>query len=743
MDSLSRPQTLYVTILLLAIGPALIVIHPSIPFLNIGNCDPWYVFGLFYYLPDATHWLWTDGNPARQAARLTNVIPGYLATKAFKGISADYAMFFIYYFASVFLFYQSARILINNKVALFAAIVFAVHPLIVATYSVTFGSPAILYLLVSLYLVARATQAQSSLAQFGLLFSSGLAMAAALHVHLAIIVFGIANYLFYLFYRLFYSSEAVATRIVHLFQGGAAVIIGMIAFTLALGGVAVLLGGNFNLVFQQFVWLKYEFSSNYAKVWFQEDWYYEGGILGMLLAALFLSALNIYVCSFAGKGVIQSESARQRVCALSWAVVLLVLILFVSNELGGNLIQYDYYYVFFVPYFCLVVFSPFLLLRTRGARATLAGATIFLICSLGAVALHDDVLGWLHRSPTEAIASVVLAICAGTAYAGILLSRRTGATVAGCWTIVVLAMLIIVRPDMGRQIWEGPRITQYAREYQTVREGLAFLSTVPFKNYPKFWVDLETAPKATTAIPRSYLSCRYHNQFPTSADDEDLTDAYGRDFKIGDDVVIISAAENLRPMASTAFAALGLAAQEVATFSGESQGARYELLVEHVYGAADARARTSSKWLLDKDPPPDAEEVNVSFGLFPYSKPQKFPVDVTTTAQPWSFAAEYEPRPDNLRGPLWVVVQAEVLAAPLDIGITNPKRTKFFSRTFFEKPGPVTIVLRMVPWELFGYLVVESSGEAKAGKIRIDSVRVLKPPEPTMEKPSTEPPGPK
>ena len=108
MPSFLRDQQLFVTILLLAIGPALIVIHPSIPFLNAGNCDPWYVFGLFYHLPDAIHWAW-EGGFFHQVARLTNVIPGYLLTKAFKGISADYVMFFMFYSTSVFFFYRSVR----------------------------------------------------------------------------------------------------------------------------------------------------------------------------------------------------------------------------------------------------------------------------------------------------------------------------------------------------------------------------------------------------------------------------------------------------------------------------------------------------------------------------------------------------------------------------------------------------------------------------------------------------------
>ena len=205
MPSFLQSRQFYTTILLLAIGPALILIHPSIPFLNDGNCDPWYVFGYFYTLPDAIHWELPQGFPP-QISRLTVLIPGYLLTKLLKGISADYAMFFLCYSTSVFFLYRSLRILANDNVALFAAIVFAVHPVIIANYSVTYASPAILYSIISLYLVARAIDADSRIAKISFLFGSGVAMGAAIYAYLGVVVYGIGNYLVYFFYELFYSS---------------------------------------------------------------------------------------------------------------------------------------------------------------------------------------------------------------------------------------------------------------------------------------------------------------------------------------------------------------------------------------------------------------------------------------------------------------------------------------------------------------------------------------------------------
>ena len=583
MPSFSQSRQFYTTILLLAIGPALILIHPSIPFLNDGNCDPWYVFGYFYTLPDAIHWELPQGFPP-QISRLTILIPGYLLTKLLKGISADYAMFFLCYSTSVFFLYRSLRILANDKVALFAAIVFAVHPVIIANYSVTYASPAILYSIISLYLVARAIDADSRIAKISFLFGSGVAMGAAIHAYLGVVVYGIGNYLVYFFYELFYSRERIRVRIWHLLQAGCVVLAGIVAVTIALGGLAIMFGWGFHLVFQQFRYIQNEFSQEEIQRWLVPNWYWHGGIAGMFLAALLLSVLNICFLNWRVKRFVLPDDVRRRVLAISWAVLVLTVICNLYGEVDGAIIQHDYYYVFFIPYLCMVIFSPLLYLTKEESSAAIVSAAVFLIFALGAVGLNDHAVGWLHRAPIEAIASVAAAICAGSIYCLLVLLDRWGFGLSIAYAVVVICMLLIVRPDhMGAQIWTSPRNLQYARQYQRIREGMALLSTVHFKTYPKFWVDTKGGP-TEEQIPRAYLSCTFQNPFPDI--DPDLWDGRAgnsEQFLPGEDVVIISSTPNLRPNAGPAFAALGLVANEVAYFTLPSS--HYEFLVEHISGA--------------------------------------------------------------------------------------------------------------------------------------------------------------
>ena len=614
-------------------------------------------------------------------------------------------------------------------VAAFAAAVFAVHPLIVANYSVTFASPAVLYCIVSLYFVARAIVSNKRNTKLGLLFGSGVAMGAALHAYLGIVVYGIANYLIYLFYELFHSPETIKARFWHLVQAGGVVLAGMAVLTVALGSLAMLFGGSFLLVFKQLLYLHYEFSAEAKQRWSVPDWYSHGGIAGMFLAALLLSAINIYSCNSRAKLFNLPDNVRQRLSAVSWAILVLTFICLAYGELDGSIIQNDYYYVFFVPYLCIVIFTPLLCIQFKEPRATIPAAIAFLICALGATALNDDALGWLHRVPTEAIASVVATICAGSVYGFLVLSDRRGPVLAASYAVVVILMLVIVRPDrMGMQIWTSPRGFQYAAEYRRIREGLALLSTIHFKNYPQFWVDTENGPSELIAYPRSYLSCKFQQPFP--AIDRNLwnDDAEPRRFMPGDDVVVVSSAKNLQVTANAAFAALGLVADEVADFSLPSGEEHYEFLVEHISGMTDPSS--SYKWLVDGEPPLDAKEIHDTFR--PLAGPGSsangkdwFPVQVNTPSQPWAYGARFQPVREKLQGSLWIRIRADVHSGSVGIGILNQRGDDFISRRSVTQLGSVIVDLYVVHPELVGDLIIQSWDKAMAADVTINDITVV------------------
>jgi hypothetical protein len=738
--SSSRAQGVCIAVVLLATGPILIAIHPSIPFLNDGNCDPWFLFGTFYHFPEATHWVWADPgsaiipNPGRQIARLTQVIPGYVITKSFDGITADYVMFFLYYSTAVLFFHRSVRLLINDKVALFAVIIFAVHPLIIANYSVTFASPAITYSIVSLYLIARSLVPGSRIRKLGLLCGSGVAMGAALHAYLGIIAFGVANYLIYFFFELFYTTERLGQRLWSVLQASMVVLAGMAGFTLALGGVAMLFGADFSLVLTQFLFIE-QANRNSAELFYKPEWYLHGGVAGLLLTGLLLCGINVCVITFGRRKVAFSEELRRRILAVSLAVLCLAVALLAYNELGGVFLQYDYYYVFFTPYLCVVLFCPLLLLSTGNSVATLGWASIFLLCCLGVVAIDDDLLGWLHQPPIEAAVSMAAAVAAGLVYAVIVFFRWSGRRAAALLMAVVIVMLAVVRPEqMGAQIWKSPRSLEYARQYGRVREGLTLLNQVRFHGYPDFWVATDDGPSELIAYPRSYLSCSFEHPFPEV--DPRIWSNMNRRFIVGEEVVVVSQAPNLRLTAAAAFAALGYAVNEAADFSINSSGERYEFLVEHVSGRIAATEQY--QWLVDGKPPPDAEQIENPFDVSVVSESNKqrqdsLPVKVTTAPEPWVTGAQFPPRTEDLQGPLWIRIRANVHGGPIGIGVLNRDGTQFLTRTSLTASGDTTVTLSVSKLERIGDIVVQNWDKAQSADVRIDAITVLKPTQATIE----------
>ena len=721
LRSWSRPE-LCAILLLLSIGPALIALHPSIPFLNDGICDAWYVFGLFYHLPDALQWPLKDAvTIPYQTARLSNLVPGYLLTRAFNGIAADYAMFLIYYSTSVFFFYRSIRILMGDKVALFAAIFFAVHPLIIANFSVTFASGAVLYSIISFYFVARAMDAEDPIRKTSLIFVSGIAIGAAFHVHLGIVIYAVANYLMYLFYVLLYSRETMGARIWHIARAALAALAGAVGFTVALGGVAILFGGSFSLVFEQFWFISYEFWSEARKEWSVPDWYWHGATVGIFVTALLLSAINIYSFSSKCERTALSENARRRVLALSWAILAQTVLCLVYAALDGGMVQRDFYYVFFVPYLAAVIFSPLLVVGAGKSRATIGGAIVFLICGLGASGLNEHLTGALHRTPIEAIASVTAAIFAGLIYGYFVLSARTGTARKALYVGLALLMLIIVRPEeTGVGIWNSPRDLHLAREYQRIREGLALLNTVHFERRPQFWIDTESGPSELFAYPQSYFYCAFQKSFP-AIDQESWNwkNEYEapQQFTLGHDVVVISRRPNLRSTAEAAFAALGLAVERVEDFTLHLGRTSYELLIEHVEG-------------LD-----NREKINLPIASFRPVNGGSVSVhpdglSVTTAPQQWSYSVFESLRDglENVRGPIGVRMHLWVEEGVIGVAVSARGNVgDLLTRKDEIRPGKDQEVCLTVPdASAVDLLIIQNESQHGPSRATLSSVDLFK-----------------
>ena len=160
---------------LLLFGPVLLLIFPSLPFANDGHCDPWYVYGLYFNLPEQLRW----APAARQVARLPGVLPGYLLTHVLPAVESDFAIFLLFFSLAAFFLYKTAALLFSQQRAVLTAIFFATSPIVIGNYAVTFSGPAITYEVLALYCAVRATRSAGLRQLFGWMFLSGVAWARA------------------------------------------------------------------------------------------------------------------------------------------------------------------------------------------------------------------------------------------------------------------------------------------------------------------------------------------------------------------------------------------------------------------------------------------------------------------------------------------------------------------------------------------------------------------------------------
>jgi hypothetical protein len=300
---------------------------------------------------------------------------------------------------------------------------------------------------------------------------------------------------------------------------------------------------------------------------------------------------------------------------------------------------------------------------------------------------------------------------------------RPGAGWGVVYALALSLMILIDRPTiMGANIWkDGPRF-ESRNEYVRLRRGLDFLSRQHFPDAPLFWIDPVHAANEMPAYSRSYLMCA-SQPFPTV--DPDTWFRPGRHFIPGYDVVTVSGRKNLEHQVDAAFASLGLAAHETAKSTVSFKGEEYELLVDHV----DRRIGPPlfPDFLQPAEPSPSALRLTgVYVPVARTGAPTKFPIDVTTPAQPWAFGKILPVGPADLTGPLWIVIHARVVKGPVGIGVLDRAGRDFLYRTSVTaSPQRVKISLPVGLLAHAGDIVIQSWARGSSAQLQIDDVEVF------------------
>lgn len=474
----------------IGIGLFLLATNHHIPFANAGNCDPWHYFGRFF-IQDQVPMM----GPTRAGGRMPGTLPGYLLTRIFHGVQADYANFLLWYVAAIVSVYAAARKLFGVTPAVFAALFFATEPLIVGDYSVTYTAPAVTYCALTIAFAIYAANAQRPSAAVLLTLVTGFFWGTSIHAHLYSLSYSLITPL----YCLTWTKKSGAAYVREFVWKFALLAVGAAFATVFFGLVSVLfLHGSFAFWSRQYADAFTALVVEYQKA----NWYLLGGRAALLIlgaAACAVSAITVVRGRF-------SEASRRNILTalVPFAVLELAQIGYTIH--GGITLEYDYYIVWLIAPLSLLLAS------CVSSAALRPGQKLAAVGIFGVLALAGDFgrLDLLWQGATAIPPSLVLSVL--FAILLFFLPREPGRLLL-VTLIVVAAIGATTRPEkVGLPVWEGESAHDV---YVRAREGMEFVSTFHFPKRPRFWVNTSgTWGWQTIAIPRSYDYCVIDTALP-------------------------------------------------------------------------------------------------------------------------------------------------------------------------------------------------------------------------------------
>lgn len=541
--------------LTLAVGIALCAANSNLPFANGGNCDPWYFFGRFFNADQLA-----TLSQSRESSRLPLFIVGYIATRLFGGVSADYVNFFVLFVAAALAVYYATKRLFGLTAAVAATIFFTTNPQIVGNFSVDFSAPAVTFSALAMALAIAASTMQAGTKRVAALLAAGFFWGTAIHGHLFSLSFNFAVTL----YCLDWKRRPVVSFLRDAIVRWVLLLIGAVLATVFFGLINLLiLHGNFLFFMNQYNAIYTVNISDYEK----PLWFFLGGRGALLLVGL-------------GATVVQWVWVLRRgFGAPEVRAFLTALIPYTAIELmqagyrlaGGLPLQYDYYFVFIMPSLALLIGS--IVGRARlGRTLSVVALIVFLAGSLAGDFGGLD-LAWQSTStfPPNLAIAIVLAVVF------IALLRFPRATVLAS-VVLLIGLNATIRPEkFGLFLWDG---SGGRDAYARLRMGMAFISSHRFPVLPKFWINANGPLWETIAYPRSYMQCSVDIALPDFLKPSSPYYAAGTEvFSAGDYLVMIPRDVTDLSKAIERLHARGLTFKEMGRRNIASDGIDYLIVV--------------------------------------------------------------------------------------------------------------------------------------------------------------------
>jgi hypothetical protein len=566
---LAPPQSLSFAFGLPAlVGVFLLLTHGMIPFSNDGHCDPWHYFG-YFYLDDQFSMM----GDSRTYSRLPMTILGFVLTRLFRSILADYVQFILWIALVAGSVLCVAERLFGRLAATVASLFVATSGIVVGVLSVNYTGPALAWSALAIATALLAGASSTGSRRRTLLAIAGFLWGTALIGHFYSITYNFVVPLYALSWRNSRPVSLLAELLITTLQ----LLLGILVAVVVFGLISkFLLGAEFTFFRHQYVEVFTVTAEGYRRavtLFYKPNWYLLGGKAALLGLGLSLSLWQLATIRLA------PMSDRPKIVRVNLPLAVMTVAMLAYTVAGGVTLQFDYYYVWMLPSLALAIASMLSRVALPAARQRVIGAGYAFLALIGTLAGYETIVSVKPSWP-----SIAAAVIVGASLASVAVRPRQSTLIAALCSLALLG--ITIRPErMGVQVWDGS--TGGAAMYGRLRQGWEFLARQPFSARPTFWLTANQSIWEAIAYPRGYDYCHIDNALPHFlAPGNDDYDPRAERFVAGKPLVMVVPDEqSVVPAVAGLKAERGLQFTEMARKRIEGHGVSYWLVAGQMQSA--------------------------------------------------------------------------------------------------------------------------------------------------------------
>lgn len=558
-------------LVLLTLPWLLLLINQSWIFNPVGWIDPWLYFGYFHSLGQ---YLKVFAG-AYYGTRLPLILPGYLSYKIFPPLVANYVLHLGFYYIAILSLYFTLKQVASGRSALITSVLMGGYPFFLRAVGWDYvdGAAIAYFLLTTLFLTLAAKSSRWQTWRFSIqrgeesgmtvpvmtaamLFMAGASGAALVFTNTFFIILGPIILLYYLMVNHSSRRNSLASSVLFL-------ALGFVSFTLLLGGVSEIAGGNLLFFLPSF---SYGLNLLGYNPWKAPDYAWLANATWLVIPFFVFCTSAVSLFRSLRRHLKETPESKPSLCTPEFIINLcyiLIVLIMVTLELAGFPdLQVFYYASYLIPGMALaagIQMSSLLNKLSKGQFIWLTSGLIILLTLPLQPAIHSIIA--THINLTSVIYPLAFVIL------GVVIILLLGTRIAwiGMRPAVILLFVLTNFTMVGSCSAVDFTDSQRGEGLLAVHQSIAAYRPFNLSGDLRFWY---SADEPLGGLYRSVASSdlwgyRLVNEsFPTLADVKTGPNTWTKvDIPVDTKIAILSNQENVLEKANPSLEEIGLHAR--------------------------------------------------------------------------------------------------------------------------------------------------------------------------------------